>query len=96
MQKLYVAMVGLPASGKSTLAGRIREALLGEGINAEIFNNGELRRKLAGPRSTEASFYSPQNEEGREMRQKIALANMWPSWMQPTQAADADASFRPR
>lgn len=76
MQKLYVAMVGLPASGKSTLAGRIREALLGEGINAEIFNNGELRRKLAGPRSTEASFYSPQNEEGREMRQKIALANM--------------------
>ena len=43
MQKLYVAMGGLPASGKSTLAGRIREALLGEGINAEIFNNGELR-----------------------------------------------------
>ena len=32
MRKLYVAMVGLPARGKSTLARRLRQGLREEGI----------------------------------------------------------------
>ena len=76
MSKLYIAMVGLPASGKSTLARRIRDDFVEEGISCAIFNNGELRRKLAGPASTESSWYAPDNAEGREIRERIALANM--------------------
>ena len=76
MSKLYVALVGLPASGKSTLAKRIRDDFVDEGINCAIFNNGELRRKIAGPASTESSWYAPDNSEGREIRERIALANM--------------------
>ena len=74
--KLYVAMVGLPASGKSTLARRIRDDLKEEGIKCAIFNNGELRRRIAGPASTESSWYGPDNAKGREIREKIAKKNM--------------------
>ena len=76
MQKLYVAMVGLPASGKSTLARRIRDDLTGEGIRTAIFNNGEMRRRIAGPDSTSPEFYAPENEDGRDLREQIALRNM--------------------
>ena len=48
MQKLYVAMVGLPARGKSTLARRIRDGLAAEGIRARLFNNGDVRRARLG------------------------------------------------
>ena len=39
MQKLYVAMVGLPARGKSTLARRIRQGLLAEGIRPVFYQS---------------------------------------------------------
>ncbi len=74
--KLYVVMVGLPARGKSTLAKRICEGLRDEGTQAAIFNNGNVRRLLAGPESSEAQFYSPNNVYGREARENIALENM--------------------
>ena len=56
MQKLYVAMVGLPARGKSTLAKRIRDGLMTEGIAARLFNNGDMRRALIGAESTDPNF----------------------------------------
>ncbi len=74
--KLYVVMVGLPARGKSTLAKRICERLLEEGTKAAIFNNGNVRRLLAGPESSAPEFYSPDNAMGREARENIALENM--------------------
>ncbi|MDR1777474.1 MAG: 6-phosphofructo-2-kinase/fructose-2,6-bisphosphatase [Desulfovibrio sp.] len=82
MRKLCVAMVGLPARGKSTLARRLREGLAVEGIKAEIFNNGNIRRSLLGAESTEADFYNPDNAFGREAREmicrrNIALAREW-------------------
>ena len=55
--KLYVAMVGLPARGKSTLAKRIRSGLEQQGIRTAIFNNGELRRMLFGLESGSAEFF---------------------------------------
>ena len=76
VQKLYVAMVGLPARGKSTLAKRICQGLKAEGLPAKIFNNGELRRALLGENSTEADFYDPQNEVPRKAREQIAMRNM--------------------
>ncbi len=74
--KLYVVLVGLPASGKSTLARRICDDLQNEGVRCSVFNNGDLRRRLVGAESTKAGWYAPDNEEGRAMREKIAILNM--------------------
>ncbi|MDE7241148.1 6-phosphofructo-2-kinase/fructose-2,6-bisphosphatase [Desulfovibrio sp.] len=76
MHKLYVAMVGLPARGKSTMARRIRDGLLAEGIAAKIFNNGDVRRQLLGSESTEPDFYNPDNSFGRQAREMIARRNL--------------------
>lgn len=76
MRKLYVVMVGLPARGKSTLARRICEGLTDEGTRAAIFNNGDVRRALMGPESTDPEFYNPSNAFGKEARELIASRNM--------------------
>ena len=75
-RKLYVAMVGLPARGKSTLAKRIREGLREDGINAAIFNNGDLRRQLYGAASTGPDFYNPANAAGFDAREAICRKNL--------------------
>ena len=75
MEKLYIIMVGLPARGKSTIALRLFEGLVAEGVNARIFNNGELRRTHLGPESSLPEFYHPDNEEGRTRREQLAQIN---------------------
>lgn len=74
--KLYVAMVGLPGRGKSTMAKRIRDGLASEGINAKIFNNGDVRRQLMGDESTGPDFYDPENSFGRQAREMICRRNI--------------------
>lgn len=93
--KLYVAMVGLPARGKSTLAKRIRSGLEQQGIRTAIFNNGELRRTLFGLESGSAEFFNPDNTRARRLRDQITHQNMeraraclmmaatWPSSTRP-------------
>jgi len=75
VEKLYIVMVGLPARGKSTIALRLYEGLSAEGINARIFNNGELRRSYLGPDSSLPEFYHPDNAEGRIRREHLAQIN---------------------
>ena len=41
-EHLYIIMVGLPARGKTTIAGKIAESLKRDGIHTRIFNNGDL------------------------------------------------------
>ena len=74
--KLYVAMVGLPARGKRTLAKRIRSGLEQQGIRTAIFNNGELRRTLFGLESGSAEFFNPDNTRARRLRDQITHQNM--------------------
>ncbi len=76
MQKLYVAMVGLPGRGKSTVARRIRDGLDADGIKAKIFNNGDMRRQLMGDDSTKPEFFDPNNSFGREARELICRRNL--------------------
>ena len=76
MTKLYVAMVGLPARGKSTLAKRICSGLEQQGIRTAIFNNGELRRSRLGSESASAEFFNPDNLEARRIRTELARHNM--------------------
>lgn len=74
-QKLYIVMVGLPARGKTTIAGKLKENLKRDGINTRIFNNGQLRRRLS-PDTASPEFYDPENIEGVAFREKIALMNI--------------------
>ncbi len=73
---LYVVMMGLPARGKSTIATKLKENLMHDGIKTKIFNNGELRRKFIRDNTSYAGFFDPENKEGVELRETIALTNM--------------------
>lgn len=76
MQKLYIAMVGLPGRGKSTMAKRIKAGLEKEGLAVRIFNNGDMRRQLMGAESTNPEFFDPTNSFGREARELICRRNL--------------------
>jgi broad specificity phosphatase PhoE/predicted kinase len=75
-KKLYIVMVGLPARGKSTIAGKLRENLVRDHIKTRIFNNGDLRRKLSPEDTSYPEFYDPYNRHGAALREKIALINI--------------------
>ena len=75
-KKLYVVMVGLPARGKSTIAKRLKGNLTKDGIKTRIFNNGDLRRRLAPKNTSYAEFYDPRNREGVALRERIAIMNL--------------------
>lgn len=75
--KLVVAMVGLPASGKSTVACKLMQCLESEGVAVAVFNNGDVRRELCGARETSCpEFYAPDNLESVALREKIARINL--------------------
>ena len=74
--KLYIAMVGLPARGKSTIANKLKANLSKNGIKTRIFNNGNLRRKLTKQDTSSPAFYDPQNSEGVALREQFALTNI--------------------
>ncbi len=74
-EKLYVAMVGLPAMGKSTVAAKLKENLEKEDIRVKIFNNGDVRRRLLPLNSSHAGFYDPDNDEALAIRERIADVN---------------------
>ena len=73
---MYIAMVGLPARGKSTIATKLKESLVHESVKARIFNNGDLRRKTIRENTSYAGFFDSNNSEGVAIREQIALTNM--------------------
>ena len=75
-QSLYIAMVGLPARGKSTIATKLKENLMHDSVKTRIYNNGNLRRKIVRTNTSDARFYDPRNREGVAIREKIAILNM--------------------
>ncbi|KAL2002589.1 hypothetical protein VTN02DRAFT_6443 [Thermoascus thermophilus] len=70
--KICVVMVGLPARGKSLIAGKALRYLAWVGIPAQIFNVGTYRR-LDNPQPA-AAFFDPSNPEGERMRRAAAEA----------------------
>jgi broad specificity phosphatase PhoE/predicted kinase len=73
---LYIIMVGLPARGKSTIAGKLSESLKRDGIRTRIFNNGELRRKLSRENTFYSEFFDPGNKEAAALREKYTVINL--------------------
>ena len=75
-KRLCIALVGLPARGKTSLARKLLENLGDQGLVVRSFNNGELRREMLGRESSLPDFFSPHNQRGREQREEIARTNM--------------------
>ena len=74
--QLYLVLVGLPARGKTTLATKLKENLMGDSVKTRIFNNGDLRRKMIRDNTSYAGFFDPENLEGVAFREQIAEINM--------------------
>jgi broad specificity phosphatase PhoE len=70
--RLVVAMVGLPARGKSYLARRICQYLCWLGYVAKVFNVGQYRRAALGPKVAPA-FFDERNPEVAAVRRGIAM-----------------------
>ena len=71
--KLVLAMVGLPARGKTSIAFKLRRHLNWMGMRTEIYNVGNYRRKLLGSGQSHA-FFNPSNAEAMGQRQAMAEA----------------------
>jgi len=69
--KLLIALVGLPARGKSYISRTLERHFNWSGINTETFNCGDYRRKNIGVHLP-STFYDPENPEGLQARQEIA------------------------
>ncbi len=72
-QPLVVAMVGLPARGKSYIVKMMIRFLTWTGFECQVFNVGSYRRKL-GLAGTDASFFSTENKDGSKVREEMAQA----------------------
>ncbi|MEY3013642.1 MAG: hypothetical protein RIT45_2377 [Pseudomonadota bacterium] len=71
--QLAIAMVGLPARGKSFMAHRLRRYLGWLGYRTRVFNVGAYRRERLGAHHRE-DFFAPDNEDGRATREALADA----------------------
>ncbi|CAH7676809.1 fructose-6-phosphate 2-kinase [Phakopsora pachyrhizi] len=78
--KIVVAMVGLPARGKSYLSNKLQRYLKWLEFNVKVFNVGQYRRekyfKMAaetGSREDQsANFFDPQNQSASQVRERLA------------------------
>ncbi|TIB71633.1 hypothetical protein E3Q23_03704 [Wallemia mellicola] len=78
--KIVVAMVGLPARGKSYLSNKLMRYLKWLEYDVKVFNVGQYRRKLAREKKAatgakddhSASFFNPNNADAMGMRETMA------------------------
>lgn len=69
---MVIAMVGLPARGKSYIVKMIIRYLRWIGFEADVFNVGSYRRKM-GLSGIDASYFS-EGKEATENREQLAMA----------------------
>jgi len=71
LEQVCVVMVGLPARGKTFIAGKLARYLRWRGYETEVFNLGDYRRRLLGNHHR-ADFFDPANEQAAPLRQRMA------------------------
>eukprot|EP01062_Namystynia_karyoxenos_P013600 TRINITY_DN148_c0_g1_i1.p1 TRINITY_DN148_c0_g1~~TRINITY_DN148_c0_g1_i1.p1 ORF type:complete len:687 (+),score=253.19 TRINITY_DN148_c0_g1_i1:94-2154(+) len=71
-EPLALALVGLPACGKTYVARRILRYLTWMGIRCKVFNVGIYRRRMLGHQ--EAAFFDPRNGENQQRRDEVVEA----------------------
>lgn len=72
---LLVALVGLPARGKTAIAHSLARYLCWIGHSARVFSVSDYRRKWTEQYDNH-DFFCPNNEEAMELRKKCALEAM--------------------
>lgn len=72
--KYLVALVGLPARGKSYLANKIVNYFSWLNLCTRLFNVGKFRREASSSQKHSADFFSVDNEEGASTREALAMA----------------------
>lgn len=97
-RRIVVALVGLPARGKSFLSHRIQAFFSWQGARTKIFNVGNKRREVeAGDltNSCDSSYFDPSNSAAKERREAIAmsLVHEMLEWMDGKGAVPAVAIF---
>ena len=65
-----IALVGLPARGKTYISKKLSRYLNWIGVNTKVFNLGDYRRKME-ERYSSHEIFNPENEEGLAFREKI-------------------------
>ncbi|EGG09789.1 uncharacterized protein MELLADRAFT_95280 [Melampsora larici-populina 98AG31] len=78
--KIVVAMVGLPARGKSYLSNKLQRYLKWLEFSVKVFNVGQYRReryreraqKLGQKEDQSANFFDPSNQNASEVREQMA------------------------
>lgn len=71
-QPLVIAMVGLPARGKSYIVKMLIRYLTWTGFECEVFNVGSYRRQI-GHQSADSSFFDMTNQNATKLREEMAM-----------------------
>ena len=71
-EPLVIAMVGLPARGKSYISKMLMRYLKWTGFECELFNVGSFRREM-GFGSADSNFFSAGNQEANKVREDLAM-----------------------
>ncbi|KAI3406727.2 hypothetical protein KGF56_000332 [Candida oxycetoniae] len=75
--KLVVLLVGLPASGKSTICNQFKN-YIGEttSYRSEIYNAGDVRRRKSFGVFNDSTFFDPKNNQARQDRELYATITL--------------------
>mmetsp|Transcript_46054 Transcript_46054/g.84427 ORF Transcript_46054/g.84427 Transcript_46054/m.84427 type:complete len:460 (-) Transcript_46054:95-1474(-) len=72
---LIIALVGLPARGKSFISRKVERFLLWKGFKTQTYNVGKYRRELEAPENSGRSeFFDASNKEAKAAREAAASA----------------------
>lgn len=93
-QPLVIAMVGLPARGKSYIVKMMIRYLSWTGLEAQVFNVGAYRR-AQGLAGADSNFFSNTNDYAKQVREDMAMKvqDMMYSWLHEKKGAQRVAVF---
>mmetsp|Transcript_44728 Transcript_44728/g.117284 ORF Transcript_44728/g.117284 Transcript_44728/m.117284 type:complete len:526 (-) Transcript_44728:166-1743(-) len=93
-ERVVIAMVGLPARGKSYISKAVVRYLTFIGCPCEIFNAGNKRRTL-GLAGADASFFDDDNKQAKARKEQMALETLEDlfAWLQCKQEGLACGIF---